>query len=137
MPKPDDYLTPEQTAELLAKGAEARRKRLGAADLLTTAEAAELAGVTHKTVINWIDKGRAIGLSQTKRGFKLPRWQFDQPLWDVLPKLSLALGTGEGWFILAFLETPHGGLDGRSPLQAIEQGDAERVLLLAQHNGES
>lgn len=133
MPKGSDFLSKEQTAELLAKGAEARRKRLDAVDMISTDEAAELAGATRKTVINWIDKGRAIGLSQTKRGFRLPRWQFEPALWDVLPKLVAALGTTEGWAILAFLESPLGGLNGRTPRQAIEQGEAERVLMLAQH----
>ena len=135
MPKKSDYLSVEETAELLAQGAEARRKRLDAADMISTDEAAELAGATRKTVINWIDKGRAIGLSQTKRGFKLPRWQFEPAMWAAMEKLAPALGVTEGWAILAFLETPLGGLDGRTPRQAIEQGEAERVVQLAEAEG--
>lgn len=132
-------MLPEQSIppELLARSQEFRQQRLAAADMLSMDDAAELAGVSRKTIGAWIDKGRAIGLSQTKRGFKLPRWQFDLPLWDVLPKLSAALGTGEGWVILAFLETPLGGLDGSTPRQAIEQGQAELVLQLAAHEGEA
>ncbi|WP_157270562.1 hypothetical protein [Azohydromonas aeria] len=124
-------------AELLAGSAEARSRRLDADDMLSTEQAAELVGVNRRTVVIWIERGRAIGLSQTKRGFRMPRWQFDQPLWDTLPKLSAALHTTEGWALLAFLESPLGALDGRTPRQAIEQGDGERALLLAQHNGES
>jgi excisionase family DNA binding protein len=105
--------------------------------MISTEQAAELVGVNRRTVAMWIERGRAIGLSQAKRGYRMPGWQFDPPLWDVLPKLSAALGTTEGWALLAFLETPLGGLDGNTPRQAIEQGEAERVLLLAQHNGES
>lgn len=120
-------------ADLLARSQEARRKRLEAGDMLTTEAAAALAGTNRVTVNTWINKGRAIGLTQAKRGYMLPRWQFDHPMWDMLPKLSAALRTAEGWALLAFLETPLGGLDGSTPRQAIEQGKAERVLLLAQH----
>jgi hypothetical protein len=87
------------------------------------------------TVNAWIDKGRAIGLSQVKRGYRMPRWQFEPAMWDALPKLSAALATTEGWALLAFLETPHGGLNGRTPRQAIEQGEAERVVQLAEADG--
>jgi len=52
-----------------------------------------------------------------------------------LPRLSTALGTKEGWALLAFLESPHGALDGLSPRQAIEQGQAERVLVVAAQEG--
>lgn len=133
---PKETPTPA-AAELLAGSAEARNRRLEDADMLSTEQAAELAGVNRRTVAIWIERGRAIGLSQTKRGYRMPRWQFDQPLWDTLPKLSAAMGTTEGWALLAFLETPLGALDGRTPRQAIEQGEAERVLLLVEHHGES
>jgi hypothetical protein len=45
------------------------------------------------------------------------------------------LGTTDGWALLAFLETPHGALDGTTPRAAIEQGHAERVLELAGSEG--
>jgi len=56
-------------------------------------------------------------------------------MWAALPRLSTALGTKEGWALLAFLESPHGALDGLSPRQAIEQGQAERVLVVAAQEG--
>lgn len=99
--------------------------------MMSTEEAAEMTGTTRVTVNAWIDKGRAIGLTQAKRGFRLPRWQFDSPMWETLPKLSKALGTKEGWTLLTFLETPLGALDGATPRQALEQGQAERVVHLA------
>lgn len=135
MAKRPTYLSQQETAALLADGLEARQKRLAAADMLSTDEAAALAGVTRVTVNSWIDKGRAIGLSQVKRGYRMPRWQFEPAMWAVLPKLAEALGTTEGWALLSFLETPLGGLNGRTPRAAIEQGDAERVLQLAEADG--
>ena len=102
--------------------------------MVTTDEAAVLAGASRVTVNAWIDKGRAIGLTQTKRGFRLPKWQFDQPLWELIPALSAALGTKEGWALLAFLETPHGALDGKTPRQVIEQGRGDKVIELAKRD---
>lgn len=99
--------------------------------MMSTDEAAEMTGTSRVTVNAWIAKGRAIGLTQSKRGFRMPRWQFDSPMWDVLPKLSQAMGTAEGWTLLTFLETPQGGLDGATPREAIERGAGTRVIELA------
>lgn len=112
-----------------------RSARLAANDMLSTDEAAELAGTTRVTVNSWIAKGRCIGLTQTIRGFRVPKWQFEPDFWPLVPKLSEALGTTEGWALLAFLETPHGALDGATPRAAIERGQSKRVLELAGAEG--
>jgi excisionase family DNA binding protein len=127
----NDFASPSETRALLAGSLRARQKRLDAGDMISTEEAAELTGTTRVTVNAWIAKGRAIGLTQAKRGYRLPRWQFDRPMWDALPRLSSALGTAEGWALLAFLEAPLGGLDAATPREAIERGDGERVVELA------
>lgn len=127
----DGFVSPAETRALLASSAPARQARLMAGDMLSTDEAAELAGTSRVTINTWIRQGRAIGLSQLKRGYRLPRWQFDPATWEVLLRVSQALGTAEGWALLGFLETPLGGLGGATPRQAIEQGRAERVIELA------
>ncbi|HEX6704872.1 MAG TPA: hypothetical protein VF169_08950 [Albitalea sp.] len=129
------YASASETRALLANSLAARSERLGAGDLVSTDEAAGIAGTTRVTINAWIDKGRCIGLAQTKRGFKLPKWQFEPRLWEALPKLSAALNTKDGWLLLAFLETPHGALGGIAPRAAIEQGKLERVLSIAEHEG--
>lgn len=113
----------------------ARMARLDANDMLSTDMAADLVGTTPATINAWIAKGRAIGLTQPRRGFKLPSWQFEPVLWDAVPKLSKALGTTEGWALLAFLETPSGALGGLTPRQAIEQGHLARVVEVAGAEG--
>lgn len=120
---------------LLANSLAARQERLGSADMISTDEAAQLVQTTRVTINSWISKGRAIGLTQTKRGFRMPSWQFEPPMWDALPRLSSALGTTEGWALLSFLESPHGALNGISPRQAIEQGLSDRVIKIAAHEG--
>lgn len=130
-----DYVPASEVRALLANSLAARQERLGAADMISTDEAAQLVQTTRVTINAWIAKGRAIGLTQTKRGFRMPSWQFEPSMWDALPRLSTALGATEGWALLSFLESPHGGLNGITPRQAIEQGQADKVIRIAEHEG--
>lgn len=129
--RPTPYVTAAKTKALLSIGRPARALRLQADDMVTTQEAAELVGTSRVTINAWIAQGRAIGLTQTRRGHRLPKWQFEPAVWAVLSQLAQALSTVDGWTILSFLESPLGGLNGRTPRQAIEQGEAMRVLQLA------
>jgi len=56
-------------------------------------------------------------------------------VWDALPQLAAALGANEGWALLAFLETSHGGLDGLTLREAVKQGQGKRVIELALSEG--
>lgn len=132
---PSPYASAAQTNALLAGSMAARTARLEANDMLSTDMAADLVGTTPVKINAWIAKGRAIGLTQPRGVFKLPSWQFEPVLWDAVPKLSKALGTTEGWALLAFLETPSGALGGRTPRQAIEQGHLARVIEVAGAEG--
>ena len=130
-----NYISVEDTRALLGSSLAARNERLAADDMVSTDLAAELAGTTRVSINSWIDKGRCIGLTQIKRGYRLPKWQFEPRLWPVIPKLAAALATTDGWTLLAFLESPHGALGGATPRAAIEQGNADRVLALAEQEG--
>ena len=132
----EPYASEAQTNALLQSGAAYRRERIQAADMITTEEAADLAGTSRVTVNAWIKAGRCIGVSHLRRGFKLPRWQFEPFVFPYLQPLSQALGTTEGWQLLAFLESPLPALDGQTPRVALEQGmDAQRLLGLATAEG--
>lgn len=132
----DPYASEAQTDALLRSGATYRRERIQASDMITTDEAAELTGASRVTINAWIKAGRCIGVSHLRRGFKLPRWQFEPFVFPHLQPLSQALGTTDGWPQLAFLESPHPALDGQTPRVALEQGvDARRVLGLATAEG--
>ncbi|GAA4351843.1 hypothetical protein GCM10023165_40380 [Variovorax defluvii] len=130
-----DFASAAETRDLLKSSWSARSARLAADDMLSTDEAAALAGTSRVTINAWIAKGRCIGLSQAVRGFRVPSWQFEPDFWPLVPKLAEALGTTEGWALLSFLETPHGALGGTTPRAAIEQGRSERVLELAGSEG--
>jgi hypothetical protein len=133
--QPADYVPAAEARALFANSLAARQQRLGAEDMISTDEAAQLVQTSRVTINSWIAKGRAIGLTQTKRGFRMPRWQFEPSVWEALPKLSASLGIVEGWALLSFLESPHGALNGITPRQAIEQGQMDRVIKLAEHEG--
>ena len=130
-----EYAPPSVTMTLLKDSLAARNSRLAADDMVSTDDAAELAQTTRVTINTWIDKGHCIGLTQTKRGYRLPRWQFEPLMWEVLPKLAAALDTRDGWALLSFLESPNGALNGLSPRVAIERGQGERVLKIAGAEG--
>lgn len=126
------YATAAQTQAVLRSGAQYRRERMDAADMISTDEAAALAGSTRVTVNAWIKAGRCIGVAHLRRGFKLPRWQFEPAIWPVLQPLAKALGSSDGWQLLAFLESPATALEGQTPRAALEQGaKAERIVALA------
>jgi len=133
--KADDYAPASETRALLAGSLTVRQQRLAAADMLSTDEAAQLVGTTRVTINAWIAKGRAIGLRQVKRGYRMPRWQFEPMLWEALPQIVAALGVSEGWALLSFLESPQGALGGLTPRQAIEQGRAAQVTAIAEQEG--
>jgi hypothetical protein len=132
----DPYASEAQTKALLRFGAQYRLQRIQAADMITTDEAAALSGTTRMTMNAWIKSGRCIGVSHLRRGFKLPRWQFEPFIFPVLAPMAAALGSTDGWQLLAFLESPHPALDGQSPRTALEQGTpAQRVINLATAEG--
>jgi hypothetical protein len=128
----DPYASEAQTNALLRFGAQYRLQRIQAADMITTDEAAALSGTTRVTMNAWIKSGRCMGVSHLRRGYKLPRWQFEPFIFPILAPMAVALGSTDGWQLLAFLESAHPALDGQSPRTALEQGTpAQRVIDLA------
>ena len=134
--KADPYATAAQSVAVLRSGLEFRKNRIAAADMLTTEEAAELTGVSRVTINAWIKQNRCIGIANLRRGFKLPKWQFETQVFELIQPLFEALGTTDGWSVLSFLENSQEALDRRTPLVALEQGEsAERILQLAVAEG--
>jgi hypothetical protein len=128
----DPYATEAQAAALLRLGAQYRRQRIDASDMITTDEAADLSGTTRATINAWIKSGRCIGVTHLRRGFKVPKWQFEPYVFPLIHSLFEGLGTTDGWQMLSFLETPHEAVDGLAPRIALEQGvPGQRIVDLA------
>ncbi len=132
----DPYGSEAQTTELLRSGAVYRRQRISASDMVTTNEAAALSGRSRLEVISCIKSGRYVGVRDLRRGFKVPKWQFEPFALPAIQAISHALGTTDGWKMLSFLETPHEALHGLTPRIAMEQGvPYARIVDLATAEG--
>jgi hypothetical protein len=110
--------------------------RSGKHDMVGLDEAAHLSGESHLQLRRWSAQKRPRVIALECAGdLRFPSWQFQPALWPVVRQLAMALD-GNALAVLAWLETPHGALDGRAPRTALEQGElAERVLALADAEG--
>jgi hypothetical protein len=106
------------------------------ADMVTLGEAAKLSGVSSARLRRWaVGRYPKVIAIHHRNGLRLPRWQFDGALWPVVQRLTRILDAG-GPAALGWLETPLGAFEGRTPREALEQGErADRVLALAAAEG--
>lgn len=125
------YISRTQTRKLMAQSVMAVNQRIMAADMLTVADAANAIGATARDIRQWVTDGRCLGVSTASKAMRLPRWQFDLDVWPWIQAIADALRTTDGWSLLSFLESPSGALNGRTPRQALEQGEPTRVIQLA------
>ena len=114
------------TAEVVALRSTAR-------DCITTIEAAELLDTTPQTIRRLLRVRRLVGFRMSGR-WLLPTWQFT-PMAEaeVIPDLALLqeLFPGDATALTAWAVTDNVELDGRSPVDALIDGDAESVIAAA------
>ena len=125
------YAPASSVRSLLRQGRAQIEARVIAADMISVEEAASMMGEKVVAIRRWIALGHCIAVSSPGVGTRMPRWQFSEELLLWIGPIMQALGTKSGWPVLTFLETPHGGLEGRTPRTALEQGDVELVLAVA------
>ncbi|WP_292675317.1 XRE family transcriptional regulator [Mesorhizobium sp.] len=132
MGKPDAEL---EAALIAAR--ERGRKRVAeivAGDDMLSADAfSKLIGTSRVTVNAKRQSGQVLGIDGAKRGFRFPVWQLDKHgrPFGALPTLHAMLGNN-AWAVYRFLVSPHGALDGRTGLRALQQGDDASVLAVAE-----
>ena len=99
-------------------------------DLVDLNEASRLSGSTASRLVAWARAKypRVVAIEDTAEEFLFPYWQFDPMVWAVVPDLAKELGAG-GWTTMLWLQTPLGALSGRSPRQALEQGEPPASVL--------
>lgn len=109
-----------------------RHDRMDDADMISVEEAAEVADTTPSEIGGWIKSHRCIAVFNRCHRYKLPPWQFEPNVWNVLQSLTTALSATDSWQLLVFLETRALVLGGQTPRAALEQGvEAHRILALA------
>ena len=102
-------------------------------DMLSAAAFAKLLGTSRVTVNAKRQNGQVLGINGAKRGFRFPVWQLDtdgRPF-AVLPALHATFGNN-AWAVYRFLVSPHGALDRRTGLRALQQGEDAAVLAAAE-----
>ena len=105
--------------------------------VLKGAQAAELLGISRQALDKRRRQGRLIGLTQGRRGYAYPVWQFEHG--RTLSNLENVLGRlrdHDPWMQLTFFLNANDRLDGSSPLDLLRSGKVESVLEAAASYGE-
>ena len=135
----NNYLTVAETGELLRSGKECRRKVMDGPEMLTGREMANrvsdmyCADVDAALVEKWADDGGVIGIRCGSMR-RYPAWQLELKVWNRVLDISRCLDM-TGWALYNWMIAPNGGLDGKTPRQALEDGKAKRVLKVAEADG--
>lgn len=125
----------ELELELLARSFARRRELLDGS--FTTAQVAALLGTSRQTPHDRVQAGTLLAVLD--RGvYRFPAWQFDPDgdngVVEGLPEVIRALDVSPIAKV-SWLSSPHAGLDGETPVQALRNGNASQVIRLARAVG--
>ena len=139
--------TPQVAAQMAAKdpltaarlrGVEQQQRLLReSGGALSGEEVAKMLGISRQGVDKRRSQGHLIGLTQGRRGYAYPAWQFEGG--RTITNLETALDAvhdHDPWMQLAFFVNPNDGLNGKSPLESLRSGKLEPVLRAAANYGE-
>ncbi len=104
---------------------------------LSAEQAAQTLGISRQAVDKRRRQGRLIGLTQGRRGYAYPAWQFESG--RTLSNLEKVLGVLKGhdpWMQLTFFLGANERLNGKNALEALREDQLESVLQAAAAFGE-
>ena len=105
--------------------------------VVNSAEAAQLLGITRQGVDRRRTQNRLIGLTQGRRGYAYPLFQFvENTTLRGLEEVLTVLGAGDPWMQLIFFVSPNDRLNGNTPSRELRTGNLEGVLRAASCYGE-
>jgi biotin operon repressor len=105
--------------------------------VLSGEQAAHILGISRQAVDKRRRQGQLIGLTQGRRGYAYPAWQFENGKSIAhLEKVLHALRGHDSWMQLSFFLNPNDRLEGVTPLHALRAGNLESVLQAASIYGE-
>jgi hypothetical protein len=120
------------------RGAQRQQKMLEeSGGALNGAEVAEILNISRQAVDKRRRQGQLIGLTQGRRGYAFPVWQFEGG--KTIPNLEDVLDSLRGhdpWMQFAFFINPNDRLEGKTPLDRLRAGELEPVLRAAESYGE-
>jgi biotin operon repressor len=120
------------------RGVETQQNMLNASGgVLSGSQVAKILDISRQAVDKRRKQGQLIGLTQGKRGYAYPAWQFEGGKTIAhLTNLLDALRSHDAWMQLAFFINGNDRLNGRSPLELLRAGKLESVLHAARSYGE-
>ena len=120
------------------RGAERQQRLLEmSGNVLSGEQAAKILGISRQAVDKRRRQGQLIGLTQGKRGYAYPAWQFeDGGTLTNLAKVLDRLRSHDPWMQLNFFVNGNDRLNGRSPLEQLRSGELEPILRAAESYGE-
>jgi hypothetical protein len=133
-----DLSTVDPFAESLAKGAIVKQELLEeSGGGLTAAQVAAALGVTRQAVDKRRNRGTLLAVPTGSGDYVYPACQFDSD--GVIPRIEdvlLAFRIEGPWTRLSALMAPSASLRGKSILDVLKAGDAERAIAVANAFGE-
>ncbi|WP_431045715.1 hypothetical protein [Roseateles sp. L2-2] len=124
-------LPPHDPATAQLRWDRSQRDRILDPDMLSLAQACAMTQLPEDEMLQLVQTGRAIALGESPGEYRLPFWQFFDPLWSCLPQIKTALGTDSASHLLSFLEESSDCMAGMMPRTAVERGHLSRVLAFA------
>ncbi len=133
--KPEDS-DPLMRAKL--RGIEHRKRileKLGGT--VSVEQVTDLIGISRQAIDRRRSQNQLIGLTQGRRGYAYPAFQFENgKTLDGLKEVLDALQGHDPWMQSIFFANGNDRLDGRTPLEALRQGEIEAVVRAAEAYGE-
>lgn len=104
---------------------------------LTSEQVAEILGISRQAVDKRRSSNQLLALTQGKRGYSYPSFQFDEGktisgLEEVLGELKSL----DPWMQMVFFTNPHERLNGKTPMESLQKGSIEQVKSIAVEYGE-
>ena len=104
---------------------------------LSVEQVSELIGISRQAVDRRRSQNQLIGLTQGKRGYAYPAFQFeDGKTLGGLKEVLDALSGHDPWMQSIFFANGNDRLNNRTPLDALRQGETEAVVRAAEAYGE-
>lgn len=123
-------------AAMLAASEDAKRLVLEGEDMLTPSAASALAGCSVCELSRRRRSNLVLALSvpgMRGRRYRLPAFQFEPHVCEVMPQLLALFGRGRAWQLHDFLRHPEPLLQGHIPLDLLRCGRAAEVLRVAKN----
>jgi hypothetical protein len=104
---------------------------------IKTEAVAEILGISRQAVDKRRSAGKLIGLSRGKHAYLYPIWQFkERSLIEGLEQILVELQDYDPWMQVVFMLEPSLRLEGKTPLEALNSKQLDRVLSAARAFGE-